>query len=393
MKTRRTPRNVAAVAAALSLACTTALAVCPATTVISGLNRPLGAAVSNQGNLIVSETGTATPNSGRISIVDPSGSRRTLLSGLPSGIEFLGAPSGASGAFMRGRTLYVAIGVGDVAVAGPAPGSAIANPNPISSPLFSSILAIHFSAAVEKNTQGFWLTLSDQNALAGGGKVTLSNNAGEKIMVERVADFPNYVPEPTVAVPAAIRFSNPFDLVIVDDSMFVTDGSFNMVRKVDLTTGVQSVVATFPNIANPIFPAVGGPFSEAVPTGIREVDGLLLVTLFRGVPFTPGGSTVVAIDPISGVWAPFIGGLKTAIDVLPMPAGLGAHDYLVLQHASIGLFFGGPGLLLGFDGAGGSKTVVADCLTLPTSLTLDAKTGTLYVTQLDGTIVSIPVAP
>ena len=59
--------------------------LCPGTTVTSGLRRPMGMALSNQGNVLVSETGTATPHSGRISIVDPSGDRRTLLDGLPSG--------------------------------------------------------------------------------------------------------------------------------------------------------------------------------------------------------------------------------------------------------------------------------------------------------------------
>jgi len=110
--------------------------------VVSGLREPLGTALTNQGNLLVSETGTTAPNSGRISIVDSSGNRRTLLDGLPSAINDVGEPSGPAGLFMRGRTLYVAIGVGDVGRAGPFPGTVIPNPNPISSPIFSSILAI-----------------------------------------------------------------------------------------------------------------------------------------------------------------------------------------------------------------------------------------------------------
>jgi hypothetical protein len=393
MKTKNTPGFVAAVAAALSLACTTALAVCPAVEIASGLHRPLGVALSNQGNLIVSETGTMAPNSGRISIVEPSGSIRTLITGMPSGIEFLGEPSGSGGLFMRGRTLFVAIGVGDVAVAGPAPGTALANPSPLSSPLFSSVLAIHFSAAVEKSTEGFTLTSADQNSLAGGHRVTLTNAAGEKLTIERVVDFTDYVSSPTPAVPGNIRFSNPYDLVVVDDFMFVTDASQNCVRKIDLTTGAQSILASFPNIPNPLFPMVGGPFSEAVPTGIRAVDGMLLVTLFRGVPFAPGTSNVVVIDSTTGEWDSFIAGLKTAIDVLSMPVGMSAHDYLVIQHASVGLFFGGPGLLLGFDADGGSKTVVADCLQMPTSMALDEQTGVLYITELGGRLLAVPMAP
>ena len=43
--------------------------------------------MTNQGNLLVSETGTTTLHSGRISIVDQNGNRRTLLEGLPSAIN------------------------------------------------------------------------------------------------------------------------------------------------------------------------------------------------------------------------------------------------------------------------------------------------------------------
>ena len=105
----------------MSLAAAQASAQC--TQVISGLREPLGTALSNQGNLLVSETGTTALHSGRISILDSSGNRRTLLDGLPSAINDVNEPSGPAGLFMRGRTLYVAIGVGDVGRAGPIPGT------------------------------------------------------------------------------------------------------------------------------------------------------------------------------------------------------------------------------------------------------------------------------
>jgi hypothetical protein len=290
---------------------------------------------------------------------------------------------------LRGRTLYVLISVGDVAIAGPIPGTALPNPNPVSSPLFSSVLAVHFSARVEQETTGATLTLTDHEALARRAKQTLSDDAGGKITVERVADFPNYVPFPIPAFPANVQLSNPFDLVAVDDQLYVTDGGRNHVWQVDIPTGAISVLASFPDIRNPLFPAVGGPFSQAVPTGIRYASDRLLVTLFRGAPFAPGGSAVEEIDPATGVHAPLITGLKTAIDVLPI-LNSGSTDYLVLQHASAGPFFGGPGLLRHFPGAGGPPTVLADCLDHPTSMTLDEKTGTIYVTELlTGRLVEI----
>src|SRR5262245_55951196 len=81
--------------------------------VITGLREPLGSALTNQGNLLVSETGTVALHSGRISIIGPDGNRRTLLDGLPSAINDVNEPSGPAGIFMRGRTLYVALGTGD----------------------------------------------------------------------------------------------------------------------------------------------------------------------------------------------------------------------------------------------------------------------------------------
>jgi hypothetical protein len=61
------------------------------------------------------------------SIVDLHGNRRTLLDGLPSGINDVNEPSRPAGVFMRGRSLYVVIGIGDSLLAGPVP-----NPNPSS---------------------------------------------------------------------------------------------------------------------------------------------------------------------------------------------------------------------------------------------------------------------
>ena len=129
---------------------------------------------------------------------------------------------------------------------------------------------------------------------------------------------------------------------------------------------------------------------EAVPTGIEYVDGRLLVTLFRGVPFAPGTSTVVQIDPGTGEQTAFISGLKTAIDIIAL-----RHDggYLVLQHSSgPGPFFGGPGVVLHFESPTSAPELVADCLVRPTSMTLDEKAGLLYVTELlSGRLVALEI--
>jgi len=386
------PRLGALVCAALVIALALAFTVseaaaqaCPGTTLISGLQRPLGMALSNQGNLIVSESGTPTPHSGRLSILDPLGHRWVLLDGLPSGLNDVNEPSGPAGVVMRGRTVYLLMGVGDTVLPSPIPTRQLANPA-VSSPLFSSVLAIHFSANVEKRTAGFTLSQADQSALAAGERITLSNGGGDSIQIELVANFPDYIPDPLPGFPDIVRGSNPFSLVVVGNDLYVTDGGRNLVWKVNLATGDFAPLATFPTVPNPLVP-IGGPVVEAVPTGIEYAGGQLLVTLFSGVPFPPGISSVVQIDPVTGEQAPLITGLKTAIEVIVTSSG----SYLVLQHASDEApFITPPGVVLRFDTPTSTPVVVADCFVRPTSMVLDERSGILYVAEyLTGRVVAI----
>jgi hypothetical protein len=370
---------------------TSAQLICPVTEVTSGLSLPLGIAQSALGSLIVAETGTSVPNSGRLSIVEPDGSRRTLLDGLPSGINDVNEPSGPAGLFMRGRTLYVAIGVGDIGRPGPFMGTTVANPNP-SSPIFSSVLAIHFSANVERTTSGFAMSLADQQTLATGTAVRLSNGQGDILTMQLVADFPNFTPNPLPFFAGNIRLSNPFDLVVDADRLYVTDGGQNLTWAVDLPTGQATVLASFPPVSNPVAP-FGPPFLDAVPTGIAISGRNLLVALFRGFPFPPGTSVVERIEPATGAHAALITGLKTAIDVVPINDRADT-DYLLLQHVSGAPgppALGGPGVLWRVETAGQAPSTIANCLGRPTSMVLDERTGAVYVAELvGGRVVAIP---
>lgn len=379
--------SLAVILAALALVSEAGAQLCPGTTLVSGLRRPLGLALSNLGNVIVSETGTEVPGSGRLSILDRAGARRTLLDGLPSALNDVAEPSGPAGLAMRGRTLYVLMGIGDTVLPAPVPTRHLPNPVP-SSPIFSSVLAIHVSASVEQRTAGFVLSSADQQTLASGERVVLSNGGGDTIQLELVANFPDYVPDPIPGFPQIVRGSNPFSLVIVADQLYVTDGGRNVVWQVDRPSGQFSPLTSFGTIPNPL--PIGGPVVEAVPTGIEYADGQLLVTLFRGVPFPPGTSVVVQVDPSSGTQTPIISGLKTAIAVI----GVGsrdADDLLVLQHSSgQAPFFAGPGLLLLFESPGSAPATLANCLTRPTAMVLDERTGTVYVSEyLTGRVVAM----
>ena len=363
--------------------------------VLTGLRAPQGTTLTNQGNLLVSEAGLAAPlHTGRISIVEPSGARRTLIDGLPSAIADVGDVSGPAGLAMRGRTLYVAMGVGDVAIRTPGmpPTTALENPNGPSSPLFSSVLMIHVSAAIERTTTGFTMTTADQQALANGEVVRLSNGGPEQLTVQMIANFPNFIPEPLLGVLLNIRVSNPFGLIAEGSSLYVTDGSRNLVWEVDLATGAFEPLPVFANLTNTLFPGLGFPTMEPVATGIASDEGNLLVALFGGFPFSPGASRVMQVDPVSGTATPFINGLKSPIGIVPFRRQ-GESSYLILQHASAGPFFGSPGVVRRFDDPAGPSTTIANCLARPTSMTLNEKAGTLYVTEFGGRLVSIPFAP
>ena len=359
--------------------------------VAGGLRAPIGSAFTNQGNLIVSETGTANvPASGRISIVSTSGSRRTLLDGLPQGTNAAGGDaSGPNALAIRGRTIYVAIGQGDTVIPGPS-GSTVPNPN-VSSPLFSSILAIHLSAAAEQSTGGFTLSLQDQMTLAGGGKVTLRNGGGDKMQVELVVNFPDFVSEPTVANPGNVRNSNPFDVLPVDDALYVSNGGLNRLFKVDLASHSYAELAVFDRIANTSGLA-GPPSVEAVPTGLAYSDGQVLVSLFSGGPFIPGLSRVKTVDPVTGDQADFLTGLRTSIDVLPVKQG-GDVDYLALENnfAPAPPFPPTGATVRRFEAPGSISSVVNGCtLYRPTSISVDPKTGEIYATELlRGTMVHV----
>ncbi len=62
----------------------------------------------------------------------------------------------------------------------------------------------------------------------------------------------------------------------------------------------------------------------------------------------------------------------------------------MLEHSS-GNVLDGPGILSLFPTPAGPPEVIANCLTKPTSMTLFSMTSTLYVSELAGRIVSIPV--
>ena len=361
-----------------------AQAQCPVPVLTTNLQFPSKLIFSTKGNLLVAEQGSGI-NAGRISIIDPeTGSRRTLIDGLPAGFSPPNNDlSGPSALAMQGRTLYVAIGVGDAVLAGSLPNSFVANPNP-SSVIFSSVLAIHFSASVEKNTNGVSLSVADAVALKNGHSVSLDNGAGDKLTIELIADFPDYVPKPRPGLPGAVRQSNPFGLALNGDHLYVADASANIVRDVDLETRTFSTLTTFGPIANNR--GFGPPVVEPVPDSVHLFGDQLLVTLLSGFPFPIGNAQVRAVNIASGTNSAFITGLTSAIDVLPANGG----GFLTLEFSTDMLNPAAAGRLSFYSSNSASPEVVANCLISPTSIAQDKKSDDLYVTEIfTGRVVKI----
>ena len=359
-----------------------------ATVFASGLSNPAKIITGPSGTLLVAETGT-TSNSGRISIITASGTRSTLIDGLPSGLSVPnGDPDGANGLLLDGNTLYIVVGEGDLYTNGTAQGTLVVNPNvgKISSPIFDSLLQVDLSQAPDKIASGFTLQTADHTTLFHGQPVSLSNTSGDKATVTLLAEF-RFRPDPT----EVIKHSHPYGITKLDSDpahLYVNDAGLNLVHQVDIPSGRKRTLIQFPQ-----FPNVGPtapPVVDAVPTSVRAYGNQLLVSFLSGFPFTPGDSKVLQVDPATGTSVPFLSWLSSATDIVYRTRPNGARPQFFLLEYSTAFLAGAPGRVQVFNSPTG--TVLVDGLHGPTSLALNNTTGTLYIaSRTDGKIFQVDV--
>lgn len=348
----------------------------------AGLKGPGKIIHTDGGNLIVTESGQG-PNTGRVSLVNRCGNRITLVDGLPASASSEGGNSGPSGLALRGRTLFVSIGEGDALVAGDTPGSAKPNPNGPSSPLLSSVLTVEFTTEIDRSAGGFTMAASDHSTIKSSASFSLHNAQNETASVKVLADFPDFVPDPFIGS----RASNPFALAIDGNQLYVADAGGNLIRKVNVDTGAAEVLTGFAPLPNPL--PFGPPVVDAVPDGIRVFGDKLLVTFLTGFPFATGRAEIRSVELATGKQATFIGGLTTAIDVLPVKTRLGADQFYVLEISS-NLAQGAPGRLLRFDSPIATPIVIASGLIGAVGIARDPKSGDLFISEtFTGRIIQI----
>ena len=349
----------------------------------SGLLNPSKMLVTSDGSLLITEVGN-TPNSGRVSLVDKSGVRKTLVDGLPSG---LAAPDlsadGPNGLALQGNTLYVLNGEGDGFRAGVKPNTITPNPDGPSSPILSSVVKLTLPGTISSTSGAITLTAANHSTLADGAAVTATDSNGASSTVELLTDFRDGVADPITAW----RNSHPYGMTTLPsqpDKLYVVDAGMNALYEVTLSTGRYRVLTRFAPFPNT---APGPPVSEAVPDSIRAYGDQLLVSFLRGFPFTPGGSQVALVDPTTGKATPFIANLSSTIDVLAVP-GTGARPVFFTLEYSTNQLAGAPGRIVRYDTTQG--TVIASGLAGPSCLAYDAASQTLYVAlRTAGTILKM----
>ena len=353
-----------------------------ATTFVTGLRSPVKIIYSQRDrHFLVSEAGSAgATNNGRVSIVNTNGSVTTLIDNLPSGPAAPNNdPSGPAALWLNDNSLYIAIGNGNATLAGPAPGSEIPNPNP-ASPLFSSVLELRMPAASDLLNQSvlfpFRIQPADHVRLANGE--TISFGFGRfPASLRMVANFPDFTPSFRPDVPNNVRPSNPFGLVGFGNKLYVADAAQNNIRSINLVSGQTEVFFTYPPRPNPAAPP---PFVDAVPDSLRLFGNTLLITFLTGFPFPAGRADVRQIDLESGADSQFIGGLSSAIDVLPVSSGF-CNSFYTLEF-STSMTTGAPGRLQRFDSPGGAPTVISGSLITPTSMARNPSNGDLLITEV-----------
>jgi hypothetical protein len=371
---------------ATGLASPSAFAQTTPTDLTTGLQNPIRLTATPRGDLLVAE-GSLQPNQGRISIVNrTSGERRTLLEGLPSGREVQGGASGPTALAVRGeRTLFIAMGGGDVERMTARPGFTVPNPDGASSPLFCSVLALRTFEPLDQVRNPLTLSASNRQTLADGAVAELSNASGDRAELEVLAQFRCHVPDPNVNY----RFSNPFGMALGDGNnadLFVADASMNTLERIDLRTGRYQTVARY--APTPNNRPVGPPFVDAVPDAVVSYGDGFLVGFLSGFPFTPGAARVVFFDPRTRTSTPFINGLTSVVDLAVRERRNQPTEFYVLEFSTNqGVTPAAPGRLLRYTTP--DPTVVATGLIAPSGMTIVGDNA--YIVSLTGRIQRIPL--
>lgn len=179
--------------------------------------------------------------------------------------------------------------------------------------------------------------------------------------------------------------SHPYDMIVgPDGDIYITDAGANAIIQ-RTSAGHYSVLAKFPNFANPEPTAATPPFIQAVPTGIIFDGHNFLVSSLTGFPFLEGTASVYKVS-LSGDVSVYQGGLTTLVSI----ADGGFYGHVVLHFGTFGPT-GAPnpntGSLMIINGH--TSTVITDGLNMPAGLK-QISSQSWYVSSMgDGTVLKV----
>src|SRR5207253_199830 len=135
--------------------------------------------------------------------------------------------------------------------------------------------SVRLSPKAEETTQGFTMTAADQQSLQTRGFARLTDTAGNELIVELLANFPDFTFEARPDFAGNVRPSNPFGITSRGNSLYVVDASQNKIYEVDVDSGDYRVAFRIPLRQNPL--PLGPPVIDPVPDSVRLFGKSLLV--------------------------------------------------------------------------------------------------------------------
>ncbi|MCE7065044.1 ScyD/ScyE family protein [Dyadobacter sp. CY326] len=210
-------------------------------TIVRGLKSPVGLTLDDHNNIWVTEAGTGNNNNdGSVSMITPSGSKTTFVTGLAS-ITKEGSTEGIGHILFHKGKLYFLHGA-----------------------------------------NGILYTADIASFKAGDAPIKLTD-----IPSQDIGTFAR-----SLALTNPLN-ANTFDLTFgPDDHLYIVDSGSNAIIKRDKSNGTLSLFAHFPDVAAGV---------ETVPTGIVYDGSKFLLSSLTGFPFAPDAAKIFQVDNLGNV--------------------------------------------------------------------------------------------
>ena len=284
-------QQITALVVALVVLVTTSAAEETGTTVISGLNGPMGVLVAGDGHVLVIDTGIGGDD--EVMLPHPlSGQTVGYGYGESARIVHLDPESGEQRNIANLSSWYFEPGIGNAG---------------------GARLAL-LDGTIYATVGGF-----SEDLLPLMASVIRIDDDGRAVPIANAGEF-----ERTTNPDGLSLESNPYGLSIgPDGNLWMVDTAGNSLVKVNPRTGEMELVTVFDGVSSPIpHPNRGGVLeTDPAPTGIAfDGEGNAYVSFLPGIPFVPGSAKVVRVG-VDGEVSDYATGLTMITDLRRGPDG------------------------------------------------------------------------